>query len=153
MGQQGARQGPAEGRGAQLRHQKAAPQIRRRDERPAQGGLRAAPRDHERARCRRHRQRYARRDGRRDCGADDPGEFARRAVGHRGAARRMPAASRLELPFADWAKEEGIGRDEISERISAAADRKMAEKSANYGPDLMRMAEKSLLLQLLDQTW
>ena len=29
----------------------------------------------------------------------------------------------------------------------------MAEKSANYGPDLMRMAEKSLLLQLLDQTW
>src|SRR5947209_17538757 len=34
-----------------------------------------------------------------------------------------------------------------------AADRKMAEKAANYGPDLMRMAEKSLLLQLLDQTW
>ena len=29
----------------------------------------------------------------------------------------------------------------------------MAEKSANYGPDLMRMAEKSLLLQLLDQIW
>ena len=29
----------------------------------------------------------------------------------------------------------------------------MAEKSANYGPELMRMAEKSLLLQLLDQTW
>jgi len=29
----------------------------------------------------------------------------------------------------------------------------MAEKSANYGPELMRMAEKSLLLQLLDQAW
>jgi preprotein translocase subunit SecA len=29
----------------------------------------------------------------------------------------------------------------------------MAEKSANYGSELMRMAEKSLLLQLLDQTW
>jgi preprotein translocase subunit SecA len=29
----------------------------------------------------------------------------------------------------------------------------MAEKSLNSGPDLMRMAEKSLLLQLLDQTW
>ena len=41
----------------------------------------------------------------------------------------------------------------MRERITAAADRKMAEKSANYGPDLMRMAEKSLLLQLLDQTW
>ena len=29
----------------------------------------------------------------------------------------------------------------------------MAEKTANYGPELMRMAEKSLLLQLLDQIW
>jgi preprotein translocase subunit SecA len=59
----------------------------------------------------------------------------------------------LDLPFAEWAKEEGIGRDEVSERIVAAADRRMAEKSANAGPELMRMAEKSLLLQLLDQTW
>jgi preprotein translocase subunit SecA len=59
----------------------------------------------------------------------------------------------LDLPLAEWAKEEGIGGDEVRERITAAADRKMAEKSANYGPDLMRMAEKSLLLQLLDQTW
>jgi preprotein translocase subunit SecA len=59
----------------------------------------------------------------------------------------------LDLPLAEWAKEEGIGADEVRERISAAADRKMAEKSANYGPDLMRNVEKSLLLQLLDQTW
>jgi preprotein translocase subunit SecA len=59
----------------------------------------------------------------------------------------------LDLPLADWAKEEGITGDEVRERITTAADRKMAEKSANYGPDLMRMAEKSLLLQLLDQTW
>src|SRR2546421_6991747 len=59
----------------------------------------------------------------------------------------------IDLPLAEWAKEEGITGDEVRERITAAADRKMAEKSANYGPDLMRMAEKSLLLQLLDQTW
>ena len=59
----------------------------------------------------------------------------------------------LDLPLAEWAKEEGIAGDEVRERITAAADRKMAEKAANYGPDLMRMAEKSLLLQLLDQTW
>jgi preprotein translocase subunit SecA len=59
----------------------------------------------------------------------------------------------LDLPLAEWAKEEGISGDEIRDRIATAADRKMAEKSANYGPDLMRMAEKSLLLQLLDQTW
>jgi preprotein translocase subunit SecA len=59
----------------------------------------------------------------------------------------------LDLPLAEWAKEEGVGGDEIGERIRVAADRKVAEKSANYGPELMRMAEKSLLLQLLDQTW
>ncbi|MDB5410421.1 MAG: secA [Rhodospirillales bacterium] len=59
----------------------------------------------------------------------------------------------LDLPVADWAKEEGIAEAEISERITSAADRKMAEKAANYGPEIMRMAEKSLLLQLLDQAW
>src|SRR5439155_4579955 len=59
----------------------------------------------------------------------------------------------LDLPLAEWAKEEGIDRAEVEERIVAAADRKMAEKAANYGAELMRMAEKSLLLQLLDQTW
>ena len=59
----------------------------------------------------------------------------------------------LDLPLAEWAKAEGAAKDEMRERIAAAADRKMAEKSANYGPELMRMAEKSLLLQLLDQTW
>src|ERR1700757_2566064 len=59
----------------------------------------------------------------------------------------------LDLPLVEWAKEEGIGGGGKGERITDAADRRMAEKSANYGPDLMRMAEKSLLLQLLDQTW
>ena len=59
----------------------------------------------------------------------------------------------LDLPVADWAKEEGVTSEEVEERITAAADRRMAEKAANYGADMMRMAEKSLLLQLLDQTW
>jgi preprotein translocase subunit SecA len=40
----------------------------------------------------------------------------------------------LELPLADWAKEEGAGADGISERISAAADRKMAEKIGQLRP-------------------
>ena len=29
----------------------------------------------------------------------------------------------------------------------------MAEKGTRFGPDIMRMAEKSLLLQVLDQQW
>jgi preprotein translocase subunit SecA len=59
----------------------------------------------------------------------------------------------VDLPLAEWVKEDGIVADEVRERIMAAADRKMAEKTANCGPELMRMAEKSLLLQLLDQIW
>ncbi len=59
----------------------------------------------------------------------------------------------LELPISDWAAEEGIADQEIKERITDAIDRKMAEKGASYGPELMRYAEKTLLLQLLDQNW
>ena len=59
----------------------------------------------------------------------------------------------LDLPIKDWAKEDGIAENEIRHRIADAANRKMAEKAANYGPDIMRMVEKSLLLQVLDQLW
>jgi preprotein translocase subunit SecA len=59
----------------------------------------------------------------------------------------------LDVPVVEWGREEGIGETEIEERVRDAADRKYAEKAANFGPELMRMAEKSLLLQLLDQEW
>jgi preprotein translocase subunit SecA len=59
----------------------------------------------------------------------------------------------LDLPIADWAKEEGIADAEIRERIVAAADRRMAEKAANFGPELTRNVEKGLLMQILDQVW
>jgi preprotein translocase subunit SecA len=59
----------------------------------------------------------------------------------------------LDLPVQDWAKEEGIADEEIEERINDAVGRRMAGKAANYGSELMRMAEKSLLLQILDQSW
>ncbi len=59
----------------------------------------------------------------------------------------------LNLPLAEWAAEEGIADAEIRERLTEAVDRKMAEKAANYGPEIMRMVEKSLLLQILDQVW
>jgi preprotein translocase subunit SecA len=59
----------------------------------------------------------------------------------------------LDLPVADWAKEEGIADEAIRERLTTAADEKMAAKEQAYGADTMRMVEKSLLLQLLDQTW
>ncbi len=59
----------------------------------------------------------------------------------------------LDLPIADWAKEEGIADEEIEERLSKAVEERMAAKTAVYGPEIMRDVEKSLLLQLLDQLW
>ena len=59
----------------------------------------------------------------------------------------------MDLPVAEWAKEEGIADAEIRERLTDAANHMMAEKAANYGPEVMRSVEKSLLLQILDQVW
>ncbi len=59
----------------------------------------------------------------------------------------------LDLPIADWAKEDGIAGPEVTERVIRRADEWMAAKSAQYGPDLMRYVEKSILLQTLDHLW
>ena len=59
----------------------------------------------------------------------------------------------LDLPIEEWAKEEGIAEEEIRDRIQDNVERRMAEKAARFGPDLMRRAEKSLMLQILDQLW
>jgi preprotein translocase subunit SecA len=59
----------------------------------------------------------------------------------------------LDLPLSEWTKEEGIADQEILDRLIDSSNRKMAEKVANYGAELVRMAEKSILLQILDQQW
>ncbi|WP_119299506.1 preprotein translocase subunit SecA [Dongia deserti] len=59
----------------------------------------------------------------------------------------------INLPVADWAKEEGIADEAIRERVTDAVERKMAEKAARIGPEVMRVAEKTLFLQILDQSW
>jgi preprotein translocase subunit SecA len=59
----------------------------------------------------------------------------------------------LDAPISEWAREEGIADQEILERLTKASNRRMAEKVANYGRELMRMAEKTLLLQIVDQHW
>jgi preprotein translocase subunit SecA len=59
----------------------------------------------------------------------------------------------VNLPLKEWCAEEGIADQEIRERIADASDRKMAEKVANYGAELIRHAEKSLLLHIVDHTW
>jgi preprotein translocase subunit SecA len=59
----------------------------------------------------------------------------------------------LDLPVQAWAKEEGIADEEVLERITRRADEHMAAKAAQYGADVMRYVEKSILLQTLDHLW
>jgi preprotein translocase subunit SecA len=59
----------------------------------------------------------------------------------------------LDLPIADWAKEEGIADEEISERLHKAADEAYAERVARNTPDAMRYVEKQVTLQSLDHLW
>ncbi|MGE5767716.1 MAG: SEC-C metal-binding domain-containing protein, partial [Bacteroidota bacterium] len=59
----------------------------------------------------------------------------------------------LDLPVGDWAKEEGIADQEIKERIAAAVKQRMAAKTANFGPEIMRGLEKQVLLLVLDRQW
>ena len=59
----------------------------------------------------------------------------------------------LDLPVQDWAKEEGIADEEVLDRITKRADEHMAAKIAQYGPEVMRYVEKSILLQTLDHLW
>jgi preprotein translocase subunit SecA len=59
----------------------------------------------------------------------------------------------VDVPAEEWFAEDGVAETEIEERLGDMADRYMAEKAVRIGPDMMRMAEKSLLLQVLDQQW
>ena len=59
----------------------------------------------------------------------------------------------VEVPATDWFAEDGVAETEVEERLTDMSDRYMAEKAVRIGPDTMRMAEKSLLLQVLDQQW
>ena len=59
----------------------------------------------------------------------------------------------VDPPIKEWASEEGIADEEIRDRITKEADVHVAAKLSNYGADIWRLAEKSLLLQILDQSW
>jgi len=59
----------------------------------------------------------------------------------------------LDLPVDEWAKEEGIAEEGIKQRLNDATDRLFAQKVAQYGPEIWRQVEKSILMQLFDQSW
>src|SRR5487761_592752 len=59
----------------------------------------------------------------------------------------------IDLPVDQWAREEGIADEELLSRIEQRVDEHMAAKVAQWGPDVMRYVEKTILLQTLDHLW
>ncbi len=57
------------------------------------------------------------------------------------------------IPVDEWVKEDGIVEGEIIERIKASSKKYMAQRVSNIGSNIFREAEKSILLQVLDQSW
>ena len=59
----------------------------------------------------------------------------------------------LDLPIEEWAKEEGIAEEEITERITKAADEAAQDRAGRFGPEVMTYVERSVMLQTLDNLW
>jgi preprotein translocase subunit SecA len=59
----------------------------------------------------------------------------------------------VALPIVDWTKEEGIADEEVRERIQSAVDKRAAARATDFGTEVIRYAEKAILLQTLDHDW
>ena len=59
----------------------------------------------------------------------------------------------LDVPVADWAKEEGIADEEMRERLQKAANEAYAARLEKNTPEVMTYVEKQVLLQTLDHLW
>jgi preprotein translocase subunit SecA len=71
----------------------------------------------------------------------------------RASSEELKRVLNLDLPVDEWAKEEGIADEEIFSRVERRADEHMAAKVAQWGADVIRYVEKSILLQTLDHLW
>jgi preprotein translocase subunit SecA len=59
----------------------------------------------------------------------------------------------LDLPVDQWAAEEGIANEEVTERLLQEIETKAKAKEAEFGPEAMRQIEKMVLLHTLDHLW
>ena len=59
----------------------------------------------------------------------------------------------VDVPVMEWCAEEGVDDEQISERLLAATDEQVAQKTETFGDENMRQIEKQLLLQSIDGKW
>ncbi|OUW94994.1 MAG: preprotein translocase subunit SecA [Pelagibacteraceae bacterium TMED237] len=59
----------------------------------------------------------------------------------------------LELPISKWFEEEGVDEIEIKKRLHDEIKQKYLEKKHNYSSELLKFAEKRVMLFQLDKDW
>ena len=143
---------PAQGRGAELPHPQARPRVRRRHEPAARGRLQVPRRG---ARGPRH--------GRRRARADRGGHRAARRRVHAGRLRRRlgprralgPARPDVPRGLRDRRArpQSAIDRDELKRMLAEDALGLYDEREEELGEELMRVLERYLILQIIDQRW
>ncbi|MFZ9685563.1 MAG: preprotein translocase subunit SecA [Gemmobacter sp.] len=70
-----------------------------------------------------------------------------------GLAAALRTGLNRDLPVVEWAAEDGVDQEVVRERLTEAPDVLMAEKTAAFGPAVMRDIEKQILLQTIDGKW
>jgi preprotein translocase subunit SecA len=70
-----------------------------------------------------------------------------------GLKERVGDVLGMDIPLDEWMEEDGIEPDVVEQRVSDAADAKMAEKMQADDPAIWRQVEKSVLLDRLDHHW
>ena len=61
--------------------------------------------------------------------------------------------SGLDMPIAEWAAETEMDSEKLVEKVNEAIDAQVAAKNASVPPEIVRLVEKSILLQELDALW
>ncbi|MEN9018060.1 MAG: preprotein translocase subunit SecA [Hellea sp.] len=59
----------------------------------------------------------------------------------------------MDIPFSDWAKEEGIADEEMLARLKQSTDKAFKQLKDGIESKEMQRIEKQLLLQVIDQNW
>ncbi len=59
----------------------------------------------------------------------------------------------IDLPVIDWFNEEGVDEDEIKKRLHDQILQKYNQKKYNYSSDLLKFAEKRVMLYQIDKDW
>lgn len=77
-----------------------------------------------------------------------PGEWRPKEL-----AAEIARIAGIQLPVEEWAADKDIEATELQNKVIGAVENHLSEKNRHVPADLMRMVEKSILLQVLDQLW